>query len=533
MQIFSKIFPDSKIASAMQLARTKISYMILYGLATYFHEKVKQRIEHCDCFVVCFDESLNKYSQKQQMDISIRFWCTDKNEVATHYYSSAFLGHTTSEDLIQAFKVELKDLNLKKLLQVSMDGPNVNIKFFKDLQTVLSQSHDEDDPIVLFMGTCGLHVVNNAFKTSFYAVKWNVTTFLRALYNLFKNSPARRSDLLYYSGSSLMPLKFCPVRWLNNSKVAERALQMLPHLKKYKEGLERDKKKILSYSYKIVEESLNEKFMPVKLAFFCYVSNLIEPFLEKYQNNIPLAPYLYNDLTMLLVDLMNIFVKKEVLEKEIYVDQVDLNNNANIILSKNLKLGFAVKAELRKMKEIKESEIKSFKDDCITVLKLICQKIITKSPIKYKLCRGITFCNPQLLSHSLSQALRRLEIVLEIFQEKKWIGSMECDELFKEFKDFCSKREVLECIKQFDRLNQSLDIFWYNLIVTMNGSKKLLSFLKKVLILSHGNAFVERGFSINKEVIVENQLAKSLVAQRQVYEAIQALGGLNNVIIDK
>jgi len=255
--------------------------------------------------------------------------------------------------------------------------------------------------------------------------------------------------------------------------------------------------------------------------------------LEKYQNNIPLAPYLYNDLTMLLVDLMNIFVKKEVLEKEIYVDRVDLNNNANIILSKNLKLGFAVKAELRKMKEIKESEIKSFKDDCITVLKLICQKIITKSPIKYKLCRGITFCNPQLLSHSLSQALRKLEIVLEIFQEKKWIGSMECDELFKEFKDFCSKREVLECIKQFDRLNQSLDIFWYNLIVTMNGSKKLLSFLKKVLILSHGNAFVERGFSINKEVIVENQLAKSLVAQKQVYDAIQALGGLNNVIIDK
>jgi len=43
------------------------------------------------------------------MDIAIRFWCTDKNEVATHYYSSAFLGHTTSEDLIQAFKVELKD----------------------------------------------------------------------------------------------------------------------------------------------------------------------------------------------------------------------------------------------------------------------------------------------------------------------------------------------------------------------------------------------------------------------------------------
>ncbi|CAL1672536.1 unnamed protein product [Lasius platythorax] len=299
------------------------------------------------------------------------------------------------------------------------------------------------------------------------------------------------------------------IRWLNNSKVAERALEMLPHLRKYKESLQRDKKEILSYSYKVVAEGLNDKFMPVRLAFFCYVSKLIEPFLEKYQNDAPLAPYLYNDITSLLVDLMNIFVKKEVLEKETNIDRIDLNNNANMILSKNLKLGFAVKAELKKQKKIKEFEIKSFKDDCVTILKLICQKIIAKSPIKYKLCKGMTFCDPQLLSYSLSQALRRLEIVLEIFQEKKWIGYTECDELYKEFKDFCSKRGALESFKQFDRLSQKLDNF------------------------CHGNAFVERGFSINKEVIVENQLAKSLVAQRQVYDAIQALGGLDNIVIDK
>lgn len=106
------------------------------------------------------------------------------------------------------------------------------------------------------------------------------------------------------------------------------------------------------------------------------------------------------------------------------------------------------------MKEIKECEIKSFKDDCVTVLKLICQKIISKSPIKYKLCRGITFCNPQLLSHSLSQALRRLEIVLEIFQEKRWIGYAESDEILKEFNNFCTKHGALECFKQFDKSSQ-------------------------------------------------------------------------------
>jgi len=39
--------------------------------------------------------------------------------------------------------------------------------------------------------------------------------------------------------------------------------------------------------------------------------------------------------------------------------------------------------------------------------------------------------------------------------------------------------------------------------------------------LSHGNfAFVGRVFSINKEIIIENQLVKSSVAQRQIYAII-------------
>ena len=41
-------------------------------------------------FVVSFDESLNKKSQKKQMDIHIRFWGT--NKVITRYFGSQFLG---------------------------------------------------------------------------------------------------------------------------------------------------------------------------------------------------------------------------------------------------------------------------------------------------------------------------------------------------------------------------------------------------------------------------------------------------------
>ena len=54
-------------------------------------------------------------------------------------------------------------------------------------------------------------------------------------------------------------------------------------------------------------------------------------------------------------------------------------------------------------------------------------------------------------------------------------------------------------------------------------------------MLSHGNASVESGFSVNFDMLVENLHEDSLVAQRTVYDAVKSKGGLSfcNTIIDK
>ena len=52
-------------------------------------------------------------------------------------------------------------------------------------------------------------------------------------------------------------------------------------------------------------------------------------------------------------------------------------------------------------------------------------------------------------------------------------------------------------------------------------------------MLSHGNASVESGFSVNQEMLVENLHEESLVAQRQVYDAVLAAGGVAAVEIEK
>ena len=49
--------------------------------------------------------------------------------------------------------------------------------------------------------------------------------------------------------------------------------------------------------------------------------------------------------------------------------------------------------------------------------------------------------------------------------------------------------------------------------------------VKLCIILSHGNARVESGFSINELLLDVNMIDQSLVAQRTVYEGVMKAGG--------
>lgn len=167
------------------------------------------------------------------------------------------------------------------------------------------------------------------------------------------------------------------------------------------------------------------------------------------------------------------------------------------------------------------------------MLKTICLKLLEKSPLKYKLCKAISFCDPTFLARSSSSCLKRLELALKLFLENNWLSGKECDMIEKQFKSLIEKEDFNELLKEYKRENQRIDHFWRDVLIDNSASNELQIFMKKILILSHGNAFVERGFSINKEIEIENQINRSIVAQRRVYNAVQAAGGLDRVEINK
>lgn len=77
--------------------------------------------------------------------------------MSTKFFTSSFLGCAISHNITEAFKEVLSPLNMKSILQISMDGSNVNHKIFKVLKAEFESEHG---PEILNIGTCSFHISN-------------------------------------------------------------------------------------------------------------------------------------------------------------------------------------------------------------------------------------------------------------------------------------------------------------------------------------------------------------------------------------
>lgn len=531
-ELFPLMFPDSDIASKFKMQKDKNAYVVTYGLCPFFQDQLASTLKTCKFFSVSFDESLNQVAQKGQMDIIVRFWNSSTNEVCTRYLTSAFLGHATSGDLLGAFTSALShhNVDLKKMLQVSMDGPNVNLKFLTELKTFLKNVEDPTDPELFDIGTCSLHVVHGAYKTAHEKCGWNVHVFLRALYYLFKDFPSRRSDYIAASHSSVFPLRFCAIRWVENSTVIQRAVEMLPFLKLYVSAMA--KKPPASESFRKVQKALEDKMLLGKLGFMQSVAMQLEPYLTKFQTNKPLLPFMYQDIYNLLRNLMVRFVKSDIMSGVTNASKlmaVDLSKKENLKTIQSIDIGFAASCAC---KNVSGLDILKFREDCCSYLQHLCTKLMAKCPLKYQLIKGATCLDPEVM---LNDNLRksRIDTALEIFIDKKRLVASNADIIRRDYVDLCNKKSVSSKLTEFSRDRDRLDTLLSDILEKEKAGNGLITFVQQMLIIFHGNAAVERSFSINKECLVENLLEDSLIAQRVVYDAVSAVGGVSNVQITK
>ncbi|GBM36831.1 hypothetical protein AVEN_82824-1 [Araneus ventricosus] len=107
------------------------------------------------------------------------------------------------------------------------------------------------------------------------------------------------------------------------------------------------------------------------------------------------------------------------------------------------------------------------------------------------------------------------------------------DKAKPEFCKFIASPHVKKEMLEFKHESERLDVFYSSLMDKNTNYQNFFMFVKNVLIMSLGNAAVERGFSINKAMLIENMQERSVIALRTVYDAVSNSGGLFKVDITK
>ena len=120
--------------------------------------------------------------------------------------------------------------------------------------------------------------------------------------------------------------------------------------------------------------------------------------------------------------------------------------------------------------------------------------------------------------------------LLTILHQAKLIGVSTSDAADLQIEELCLLATGAPEFKNFDFYKERMDDFYVTILGEKPKFKELFNFVKLVCILSHGSA---TDFSINPDVLVENLLEKSGVAQRQVYDGIHHSGGVLKVDITK
>lgn len=161
------------------------------------------------------------------------------------------------------------------------------------------------------------------------------------------------------------------------------------------------------------------------------------------------------------------------------------------------------------------------------------ESILEKSPINSLLVRSLSCLDPRQMALNSFECYTKMKTALTCLLNTKEVLDSDCEAVLLQYSKFL--REVvspnLEKFKAFNPVEDRLDYFLGS--VLEESYDKLYSVIKKLLILSHGQADVERGFSVNKLLEIENMKNETFISQRVVTDHLKNTGGLGNFVISK
>lgn len=511
-QVMPIAFEDSAIAKHIKLSDAKARYLTKFGIAPYLRQKIFSDVDESEAFFTLhFDESTTK-QVKKQMDIYIAYWSERHGKVVAFYCDSFFLGHADAERILELILKFISDsgLRLSRLLQCSIDGPNVNLSFQKKLNAHLALQNLEN---LIDIGTCSLHVVHNALRKGIAGLDCDVERFVSDIYQWFKMSAARREDFRSIQVSSLVEsaenhlfLRHVDSRWCTLGPVCERIVEQYEALQEYFLKFLPKANVKPGERYNNICAFLKESKNLMFIHFTIFICNAFTPYLKLFQKESPLIHILYVKQNELLRNVMFKFIKDESvgLKEGISLCNVNCQDSNNWMLLKKIDIGCAAKKLL---------SIPQHRDFLLCVRSTyikICEYLQKKLPLSNPLLRDLKYISPDCQSDPSKSKEAIARIADHMIKVTK--TDVICDCIKSEYSVYI--HDDLTAEKALYLKENDICHYWAEVAKKKDvlGKKKypnLCKLMKSCLTLSHGNSIPERGFSINNNIVTEERFSLS------------------------
>ena len=325
---------------------------------------------------------------------------------------------------------------------------------------------------------------------------------------------------------------FSATRWLEDRDVAIRAMKLWPNIVKmiqHWESLSKSRRPN-NKSYETLLQFYNNKTVPHRLQFFIDLSSQMKGFLELFQTDKPMVPFLQGQLADILKMLLKMVVKPDVFDELVksgssyQLVKFDVSDSEKLAHHELVKLPTATKS-LLKSAPLQIEKRRSFLKDCKTIVVSLIKKLQERSPLNYLVCRNASSLLPSRMVNEKLTCSSQFGCLVDKLYELKWFSSERCDSAKKEYESLLESantqmKDRFLAFKSEDRIDE----FFAEIMHGNPKYKNCWEVFKLIFTLSHGQASVERGFSINKELLTENLQEVSIVSQRTVYDYMMELG---------
>ena len=170
-----------------------------------------------------------------------------------------------------------------------------------------------------------------------------------------------------------------------------------------------------------MKEACADPLAEAKIAFFCSVASVLEPFLRRFQTDAPMVPFLHAELFNVLLVLMKRFIKTDLMDKATTPQQLsklDVNRKESSKEPKDVDVGTEAKRFLSKA-SVSANEKLVFREECLDFLVATVAKIFEKSLLRHKITRAVAFIVPATMINARSISEKRMEILVHILFERK------------------------------------------------------------------------------------------------------------------